>query len=237
MSEEKKSRGSSGEIWVNKFTEESAYLFREQVLSIATKDGNLPIIIYIDSFGGSVDSLAKMIDTLDQIENPIITVCFGKAMSCGAILLSHGHYRYCAPASRVLVHEVSAGTVGDVHDIGNDAEEIKRLNKFFLGLLAKNCGIKGGYEGLRSQIKARDGRDIWMSPQEALRFGIVDEIGTPILLPYMAYELGTIIAAPRSERVSNAKKILGIAEPKPRKTKKVSTKKASTKKPTKKKAK
>ena len=238
MSEDKKPRNGSGEIWVNKFTEESAYLFREQVLSIATKDGNLPITIYIDSFGGSVDSLAKMIDTLDQIENPIITVCFGKAMSCGAILLSHGHYRYCAPASRVLVHEVSAGTAGDVHDIGNDAEEIKRLNKFFLGLLAKNCGIKGGYEGLRSKIKARDGRDIWMSPQEALKFGIVDEIGTPMLMPYIAYELGTIVAAPRSERVTNARKILGIAEPKVKPKK--ATPKAKTKlkvKPIKKKGK
>lgn len=216
MSDEKKSQRGSGEIWVNKFTEEAASHFREQILSIAMKDGNLPIIIYIDSFGGSVDSLAKMIDTLDQIENPIVTVCMGKAMSCGAILLSHGHYRYCAPASRVLVHEVSAATGGDVNDITNDAGEIARLNKYFLGLLAKNCGIKGGFDGLRQRIKQRDGRDIWMSPKDALDFGIVDEIGTPLIIPYMAYEIGTIMAPPRSERVSNAKKILGIVEKKRR---------------------
>lgn len=213
MSEEKKQnshRNHSGEIWVNKFTEEAASLFREQIISVTMKNPTVPIPIYIDSYGGQVDSLAKMIDTLDQIENPTITICIGKAMSCGAILLSHGHYRYCAPNSRVLVHEVSSGTGGDVHDMFNDATEAKRLNQHFLGLLAKNCGIRGGYDGLRRAIKQRDGRDIWMSAEEAMEFGVVDEVGTPSFAPFIAYEMSTIEPPDRASQVRHAKKVLGI---------------------------
>ena len=210
-SEDKKKEGGS-EIWVNEFTEESAAKFREQVISIAGKDPNFPIIIYIDSYGGYVDSLAKMIDTLDQIANPTITVCMGKAMSCGAILLSHGHMRFCAPNSRIMVHEVSSGTSGDVHDMHNDAIEAKRLNQHFLGLLAKNCGIRGGYEGLRSKIKSRDGREVWITPEDALSFGIIDKIGTPYIQPLVGYEVHTIVPVSRSARVKRAKQILRFVE-------------------------
>lgn len=201
---------SLGEIWVNQFTEESAHKFREQVLKLALRDPTLPIIVYIDSYGGYVHSLAKMIDTLDQLANPIITVCMGKAMSCGAILLSHGHYRYCAPNSTVMIHEVSSGTFGDVHDIHNDTLETKRLNEHFLGLLARNCGIKTGYKGLRKFIKERDGRDLYLDPHAAMEFGIVDEVGTPAIVQKLFYETLTIEPSPRAEQVKRAKQILGV---------------------------
>lgn len=207
---EEQHEGSLGEIWVNQFTEESAAKFREQVLKIALRDPNMPIIVYIDSYGGYVHSLAKMIDTLDQLANPIITVCMGKAMSCGAILLSHGHHRYCAPNSTVMIHEVSSGTFGDVHDIHNDTLETKRLNEHFLGLLARNCGIKTGYKGLRKLIKERDGRDLYLDPRAAVKFGIVDEVGTPAIIPKLLYETLTIEAAPRADQVRRAKAILGL---------------------------
>jgi ATP-dependent Clp endopeptidase proteolytic subunit ClpP len=213
----KDDKKSSGEIWVNKFNEEAASHFREQILAYALKDPNLPIIIYIDSYGGYVDALAKMIDTLEQIDNPTITVCMGKAVSCGAILLSHGHLRYCAPNSRVMVHEVSSGTFGDVHDMYNDAVEVKRLNKHFLGLLARNCGFKGGFEELRKFIKQKDGRDLWMNPQEALKFGIIDDIGTPTIIPQISYQIGTIKAAPRQDKVNRSFQILGVTTRKKKK--------------------
>lgn len=177
----KKSRSSSrDEIWVNKFDEESAQEFREDLLEAAKGDPQRPIVIYIDSYGGFVDALAKMIETMDEVPNPLVTVCMGKAMSCGAILLSHGDVRFCGPHSRVMVHEVSGGVqVGDVHDMYNDATEVKRLNKHFLGLLAQNCKIEGGYEGLRKLIKGREGRDMWMDAETSLKFGIVDAVGLP----------------------------------------------------------
>lgn len=174
--------GSSDEIWVTRFDERSAQEFRDAVLARAKESQSEPIVVYIDSYGGYVDSLAKMIETMDEISNPFITVCMGKAMSCAAILLSHGDARFCGRHSRVMIHEVSGGTEGDVHDMHADAVETKRLNKYFMGLLAKNCKISGGYEGLRKLIKARDGREMYMDANESLKFGIIDHVGIPKVL-------------------------------------------------------
>lgn len=170
---------SSDEIWVNEFTEESARDFRESILEVSRVDPNKPIVIYIDSYGGQVDALAAMIETMDQIPNPFVTVACGKAMSCGAILLSHGDVRFCGKHSRIMIHEVSGSTGGDVHDMHADAIEAKRLNSHFMGILAKNCNIKGGYDALRKLIKSRDGRDNFLSADQAKQFGIVDVIGLP----------------------------------------------------------
>lgn len=180
MSNKDNNKSASGEVWVHKFNEDSATKFRKEMVE-ASKGSpkNKPLIVYIDSYGGAVDGLASMIQTMDSIPNPVITVCYGKAMSCGAILLSHGDWRFCTPHSRVMVHEVSSGTFGDVHDNKNNVDESQRLNRYFLGLLAKNCGIKGGYAGLRKIVKEHDGRELWMSAEQALEFGIVDNIGMP----------------------------------------------------------
>lgn len=181
------------EIWVNKFDEESAHKFREQVIQKVREapSNNHPIIVYIDSYGGYVDSLAAMIETLDEIPNPVFTVCIGKAMSCGAILLSHGDQRFCGQHSRVMVHEVSSGTEGDVHDMLNNVKETQRLNKHFMGLLAKNCDVKGGYATLRKMIKDHEGREIWLDAQSAKKFGIIDHIGTPIVEAALVYVTST----------------------------------------------
>jgi ATP-dependent Clp endopeptidase proteolytic subunit ClpP len=169
------------EIWVTEFTAESALEFRDDVLEAAKDDPTRPVIIYIHSYGGLVDSLASMIETMDEVPNPIITVCQGMAMSCGAVLLSHGDIRFIGRHSRIMIHEVSSGTVGNVHDMGSDVEETKRLNKWFMGLLAKNCGIRGGYAALRKAIKDQDGRDRYLHGEEAVKFGIVDAVGMPKL--------------------------------------------------------
>lgn len=180
------------EIWVTKFDEDDAQKFREKVMKKAKLSTRAPIVIYIDSYGGYVDSLAKMIETIDEVPNPIVTVCMGKAMSCGAVLLSHGDIRYCGRHSRVMVHEVSSGAIGDIHDCLNDAKESIRLNKWFMGLLAKNCGVKGGYDGLRKIVKERDGREIWMDARTSLAFGIVDKVGLPNVNSVTLYEVGDI---------------------------------------------
>lgn len=190
-----KDRKTSDEIWVIKFDEEGAQNFRDSVLDASRGDPTKPIVVYIDSFGGQVDSLAKMIETMDETPNPIITVAMGKAMSCGAILLSHGDYRLCGRHSRVMIHEVSAATAGDVHDMHADATEGKRLNKYFMGLLAKNCGINGGYDELRKIIKSRDGRDFYLDANDALKFGIVDSVGLPRIESMLAHSVS--IAPPK----------------------------------------
>lgn len=178
----------SQEIWVTKFDEEHAQRFRQSVLEVAKSDPTRPVVIYIDSYGGYVDALAKMIETLDEIPNPVVTVCMGKAMSCGAILLSHGDVRFLGRHSRVMIHEVSSGTYGNVHDMKEDVKETDRLNKHFLGLLAKNCGFKH-YEEFRQVLKNLDGRDLFLVGEEAIRFGVVDAIGLPKIQSRHGFEV------------------------------------------------
>ncbi len=177
------------EIWVNLFNEEAAKEFRMAVHAQVKQfdDDRKPIIVYIDSYGGAVDSLMVMLETLDSVPNPVITACIGKAMSCGAVLLSHGDIRFCGQHSRVMVHEVSSAAWGDVHDMENDAKESARINRYVMGLLAKNCGVEGGYQGLRKMIKDHDGRELWMDAKAAIKFGIADNIGMPTVDSELKY--------------------------------------------------
>lgn len=188
------------EVWVNEFTEDSANEFRDQLLKLS-KQPEAPIVIYIDSYGGEVHSLAKMIETLEEVPNPIITCCMGKAMSCAAILLSCGDMRYIGRNSTVMIHEASHGTFGEIYDVKNDADEGIRLNHRFLGLLAENCGLET-YDNLREILKARDGKDMYLDAEAALEFGIVDEIGLPKVAEVIVYQVYTI---PRKEKFEKEK--------------------------------
>lgn len=218
----------AGEIWVTKFDEEHAQKFRVAVLDAARGDSSKPIIIHVDSYGGYVDALAKMIETMDEVSNPIVTVCMGKAMSCGAILLSHGDVRFLGRHSRVMVHEISSGTIGNVHDMKDDVKETVRLNEQFMGLLANNCGFKN-YDELRTILKAQDGRDLYLSGEEAVKFGIVDAIGLPRIASKTFYEVGQqAVKAPAETRTKQTlivPKVKASAKPKKRRTKKSETRK------------
>lgn len=204
MELKKKAKSESDEIWVNKFDEESAQEFREAIQDAGKGDPLKPITVYIDSYGGQVDALAKMIETMDETPNPIITVAMGKAMSCGAMLLSHGDIRFCGRHSRVMVHEVSSGTVGDVHDMVADVAETKRLNRYFMGMLARNCSIKGGYDALRKRIKQQDGRDRFLDAAAALEFGIVDAIGLPAVATKIVHAVS--MTPPKTKQLRPAQK-------------------------------
>jgi ATP-dependent Clp protease protease subunit len=177
---QKKLIGPSGEIWVTEFDESSAFNFREAMIS-KSKESPAPIIIYIDSYGGQVDALAKMIETMDEIDNIKITVCMGKAMSAGAILLSHGDVRYCGQHSRIMIHESLGSVGGRMSDINANTEEMNRINNYFIGMLANNCGIRGGSNALKTMIKERGNSDWYMDAKQALEFKIIDFVGIPVL--------------------------------------------------------
>jgi len=218
----------SQEIWVTKFDEEHAQKFRSAVMDQAKSDPTKPIVIYIDSYGGYVDALAKMIETLDEVPNPIVTACMGKAMSCGAMLLSHGDVRFLGRHSRVMVHEVSSGTFGNVQDMKDDVKETIRLNEYFMGLLAKNCGFKN-YEELRAVIKEQDGRERYLFGDDAIKFGIVDAIGTPSIGSRVMYEVTKKpVKAPFATR--NKQTIAGVKSTGKKKSVKRTAKKSETKK-------
>jgi ATP-dependent Clp protease protease subunit len=185
----------NSEILVTKFTEDSAQEFRERILEIAEHDPNQVIPIRIDSYGGNVDSLMKMIETMDEVDNRFITHCSGKAMSCGAILLSHGDIRFIGKYSRALIHNVSSFSYGCALDQKQGAAETMRLNKMALGLLAENCGMT--YKELQEHIKATDGsKDIIMSANQAKKFGLVDHVGAPLITAATYWRVDTVPAKP-----------------------------------------
>lgn len=179
----------SGEVYVTEFTQHHANVFREQILKKSKMDPHKPIVININSYGGNADGLASMIGTLNELNNPIVTYCNGVAASAGAFLLSCGDYRFVSSSSRIMIHEVLGGAQGNVHDVVADAKEIDRLNNLWLDMLAKNCGLKGA-NCIKDMIKEHAGRDIWMNPDKALKFGIVDFIGSPVVNAEVSYSVG-----------------------------------------------
>jgi ATP-dependent Clp protease protease subunit len=221
------------EIWVNQFTEKDAQRFRDRVLRIASQDPSILIPVYIDSWGGHVDSLAKMIETMDEVDNRFVTVAMGKAASCGAILLSHGDIRFCGRLTRVMIHNVSSTSWGDAYDLQSHSAEVMRLNKAFMTLLAENCGKT--YDQLQEQIKnSTNSKEIWMTASDAYDFGIVDAVGLPSLKPRLMWEYNII---PPKKRLSDEEKGLPDIQleepedkPKPKKrVRRKTTKKASKK--------
>lgn len=179
-------KSDNNTIWVNAFNEESAKKFTEGVYKAAETNSKKPIIVNIDSYGGYVDALATMLGVMDSVPNPVITVCHGKAMSCGAILLSHGDKRFVTPHGRVMIHEVSSGTSGNVQDIKVDVAETDRLNTYMMTLLAKNCGKT--FKQLQALFAKK--RDIYMTPEEAVKFKIADKIGIPEVKLTTTYLVG-----------------------------------------------
>jgi ATP-dependent Clp protease protease subunit len=119
----------------------------------------------------------------------------GKAMSAGAILLSHGDYRFVAPFARVMIHEVSGGVAGNINDVTSDAAEMARLNNKFMELFAKNCEIKGGMKGLKKLFK--EGRDLYLTAEQAVELGVADSIGVPRLTRISQWVLDT--STPKGE--------------------------------------
>ena len=217
-------RHDDREIWVREFTEASAHKFRDQVLTMAERGGDEILIpIYIDSYGGYVDSLAKMIETMDSLPNRFATIASGKAMSCGAILFSHGDVRWCGPYTRIMIHNIHSGTWGDAYDKEQASKETMRMQQVFMGLLAKNCQIS--YTELEAKIKESiSSKEIWLDCDSAVEFGIADHIGCPLF----RYQTTTLaMETPEKVRLTDEEK--GVERPR-KKTESKTTQRKTTKK-------
>jgi ATP-dependent Clp protease protease subunit len=175
------------EIVVNKFTEESVKDFRKKVNRLASVDPSMPIVVTIDSYGGYVDSFNTMLSIMKSVPNTFITVCQGKAMSAGAALLSLGDIRFCDSDARIMIHEASGGAVGHADDIKTDAKEHERINRQIMDLIAARCGMS--YEQLKAIIKENEGRDLYLTAQQAKNIGLIDFIGLPLVRPSVSYSV------------------------------------------------
>ena len=139
-------------------------------LLIMDKENHKPITLYINSPGGDVVSGLQIIDTMNSIQSQVDTVCTGQCASMAAVILSAGKKRMILPHARVMIHQVSSGTRGKVFNMEVDFEEAKRLNDISMGILAKNCSKA------LEQLKEDTHVDFYMGAEEALKYGIVDEI-------------------------------------------------------------
>eukprot|EP01137_Pigoraptor_chileana_P018432 Opistho-2@77893 len=150
----------------------SASLVIAQLLYLESEDPSKPIFMYINSPGGVVTSGMGIYDTMQYIRSPIATVCVGQASSMGSLLLAAGDagHRKALPNSRIMVHQPSGGAQGQATDIEIQAREIINLRKRLNGIYVKHTK-----KPLKVIEEAME-RDYFMSAEEAVEFGIVDEV-------------------------------------------------------------
>ena len=149
-----------------------ASLICAQLLFLESENPNGDISIYINSPGGVVTAGLSIYDTMQFIKPKVSTFCMGQACSMGSLLLAGGAkgHRYSLPNSRIMIHQPSGGYSGQATDIEIHAKEIitikKRLNEIY---------VRHTSQKLSAVEKAME-RDNFMSPKEALDFGIIDKI-------------------------------------------------------------
>jgi ATP-dependent Clp protease protease subunit len=143
-----------------------------QFLFLEKEDPDKDIEVYINSPGGSVIAGLAIYDTMRHIKPDIATTCVGMAASMGAVLLSGGTKgkRASLPNSRIMIHQGSAGFSGTPSDIEIQAREVLRFKEKLTEILAENCGREF------AQVSRDIDRDYWMSGEEGVAYGIIDEV-------------------------------------------------------------
>ena len=143
-----------------------------QLLHLAYVDPQADISLYINSPGGSVYDGMAIYDTMNFIKPDVATYGIGLQASMGAFLLSSGAKgkRFCLPHAKVMIHQPSSGTHGKVTDMEIDMKETLEVKEMLAKIMAKNTGQK------LAKVKSDMERDYWMSPQEAVKYGLVDKV-------------------------------------------------------------
>ncbi len=167
-------------VRVNKFDEDSAKEFQDQIAQ-AHNTGQLVIPVVIDSFGGQVYSLMSMISAIKHSELPVATIVEGKAMSCGAVLMTFGEegMRFADPDATIMIHDVSSGGHGKIEELKADVKEAERLDEKIFTMMARNCGKKDDY--FKKKVFSKKHADWFMDAVEAKKHGIVNHLRVPKL--------------------------------------------------------
>lgn len=149
-----------------------ANLVVAQLLFLEAENPDKDIHLYINSPGGSVTSGLSIYDTMQFIKPDISTLCIGQASSMGAVLLAGGAKgkRHALPNSRVLIHQVMGGFQGQASDVEIHAQEILSVKKKLNEILSQHTGQDVG------TIAKDSDRDNFMSPKEAVEYGLIDSI-------------------------------------------------------------
>ena len=143
-----------------------------QLLFLAAEDSSKDISLYINSPGGSITAGLAIYDTIRFIKPDVSTICIGMAASMGAFLLASGAKgkRLSLPNSEIMIHQPLGGAQGQATDIQIQADHIIKIKQKMNELLAKNTGQP--YDKVCEDTE----RDNYMTPTEALEYGLIDKI-------------------------------------------------------------
>ena len=150
----------------------TASLVVAQLLYLEAQDPDKDIQFYINSPGGSVTAGMAIYDTMQYIKCAVAPICVGLAASMGAFLLSAGTKgkRMALPNSEIMIHQPSAGTQGQITDMTIHLRRLEKVKERMNRILSENTGKP--YE----EVVAACERDNFLSPQEALEFGLIDRV-------------------------------------------------------------
>ena len=143
-----------------------------QLLFLESENPDKDIALYINSPGGSVSAGLAIYDTMQFVKPDVSTICIGMAASMGAVLLAGGAKgkRFMLPNSRAMIHQPSGGYQGQASDIHIQAQEILKIRVRLNEILARHTGQTVEKVALDSE------RDNFMSPTEAIAYGLVDKL-------------------------------------------------------------
>ena len=143
-----------------------------QLLFLAAQDEKKDIKLYINSPGGSVTDGLAIYDTMQHIKPDVSTIAVGLAASMGALLLAGGAKgkRLSLPNAELLLHQVMGGAEGQASDIKIRAEQVLKIKERINQILAKHTGQT------LAKIEKDTDRDKYMTPEEALKYGVIDKI-------------------------------------------------------------
>jgi ATP-dependent Clp protease protease subunit len=149
-----------------------ANLVMAQLLHLESEDPDKDINLYINSPGGEITSLFAIYDTMQYIKPDITTICMGQAASAAAVLLAAGTTgkRFALPHSRIIIHQPYGGAAGQAADIEIQAKEILKMRDLLNRVLAHHCDQPA------DKVAKDTDRDFIMSAEEALGYGIIDEV-------------------------------------------------------------
>ena len=145
-----------------------------QLLFLESEDPSKDIHLYINSPGGSVTAGLAIYDTMQYIKCDVSTICVGLAASMGALLLSGGAKgkRMALPNAEIMIHQPSGGARGQETEIRIAAEQILKTRERLNEILAANTGQP------LEKVQADTERDNYMTPEEALAYGLIDRVIT-----------------------------------------------------------
>jgi len=153
-------------------TEEKSEKILNRLIELEGKDPSSDILVVIDSYGGDIDAMWTIINTMAMIRCPIATLCVGKAMSAASLILISGDKgkRFCSKQCRIMFHQLSGFTSGKIEDMDVRVQEAKRLQGELEHFISSKTKIK------LNEVRKKMKNDFFLTSEEAIKLGVVDKI-------------------------------------------------------------